>query len=219
MALKLVVLISGRGSNLAAIVHAIAAGTCRAHIARVVSDREGAEGLMFARAHSLPVTTVAMTAHPDRSAWDAALTAAVAAEAPDLVVLAGFMRLLGPQFLARFPQRVINVHPALLPLFPGIAGPADALAAGVRISGCSVHIVDAGIDTGPVIAQAAVPVLPGDDARSLHARIQGAEHALLPRVIDAIASGEISLWPELRIDAGSNAQDVLFSLGPTAPTP
>jgi phosphoribosylglycinamide formyltransferase 1 len=107
---------------------------------------------------------------------------------------------------------VINVHPALLPLFPGKSGPADAIAAGMRMSGCSVHVVDGGVDTGPIIAQAAVPILPGDDTERLHARIQRVEHVLLPRVINALARGEVKLSPELRVDARPDPDSTLFSL-------
>lgn len=212
MTIKLTVLISGRGTNLAAIVSAIDAGTCDAQIQLVVSDRADAAGLDLARERGLPTQIVRMSDHPDRAAWDAALLAAVAPSEPDLVVLAGFMRLLGRAFIERFQQRVINVHPALLPLFPGTTGPAQAIEAGVRVSGCSVHLVDHGVDTGPVIAQAVVPVMPNDDAQALHARIQRVEHVLLPRVIDCIARGEIELQPFLRVHHLPDADSALFSL-------
>jgi phosphoribosylglycinamide formyltransferase-1 len=212
MTLKLAVLISGRGTNLAAIVRAIDAGTCDAQIQRVVSDRVDAAGLELARERGIPIDVVRMGDHVDRATWDNALVATVAKMDPELVVLAGFMRLLGRVFIERFRQRVINVHPALLPLFPGTTGPAQALEAGVRVSGCSVHLVDNGADTGPVIAQAVVPVLPSDDAKTLHARIQRAEHVLLPRVIDAIARGAIELQPALRIHSHPDADTAFFSL-------
>jgi len=199
MALKLAVLISGRGSNLAAIQREIEAGRCHAQIGIVVSDRGSAAGLAFAAEHGLATAVVPMRAHPDRAAWDRALTEAVAASQPELIVTAGFMRILGAPFLERFARRIINVHPALLPLFPGTRAPALAIGAGVRLSGCSVHVVDGGMDSGPIIAQSAVPVLPADSAASLHERIQRAEHALLPRVIDAIARGAIALEPELSL--------------------
>jgi phosphoribosylglycinamide formyltransferase-1 len=128
----------------------------------------------------------------DRVAWDAALADALGATAPELVVLAGFMRIVGPAVLSRYERRLINVHPSLLPAFPGIDAPAQAVAKGVAISGCTVHLVDGGVDTGPILAQAAVPVMPGDDAASLHARIQTAEHQLLPAVVAAIARGVLS---------------------------
>ena len=193
MALKLAVLISGRGSNLAAILHAIAAGRCAARVALVLSDRADAQGLALAREHGIASQVVRLQDQPDRAAWDRALAECAAEAEPDLVVLAGFMRLLGPAFLARFPQRVINVHPALLPLFPGKAGPAEAIAAGMRVSGCSVHVVDGGVDTGPIIAQAVVPIVPGDDAGRLHARIQ-------------------RVSPVLRVNAQPNPDSTLYSL-------
>jgi phosphoribosylglycinamide formyltransferase-1 len=216
MALKLAVLISGKGSNLAAVQEAIDASHCDARIALVVSDREGAAGLEFARARGLPTKIVSLREHPDRDAWDRALTTEVATSSPDLVVFAGFMRLVGKAFLERFARRVINVHPALLPCFPGTDGPGQALRAGVRVSGCTVHVVDSGVDTGPIIAQAAVPVLPSDDAHALHTRIQRAEHMLLPLVIDAIARGAIVLEPELRIVSVCDASELLL-LSPPLP--
>jgi phosphoribosylglycinamide formyltransferase-1 len=197
-ALQLAVLVSGRGSNLRALLEAIDSGSCAAQIGAVLADRPNAPALELARAHGLFTEVVAADAYPERSAWDAALALALEARAPDLVVLAGFMRILGSAVLARFPRRIINVHPALLPAFPGMAAPAQAIRAGVCVSGCTVHLVDAGVDTGPVLAQAAVPVLARDDASSLHARIQRAEHALLPAVVNAIASGSIVLDPEPR---------------------
>jgi phosphoribosylglycinamide formyltransferase 1 len=189
--LELAVLVSGRGSNLRAIHAAIEAGRCHARIAAVLSDRHSAEALAFAAERGIPARVCRPRDHASREAWDAALAEEVAACAPGLVVLAGFMRLVGPAMLARFPHRIVNVHPALLPAFPGVDGPAQAVAKGARVSGCTVHLVDAGVDTGPILAQAAVPVLPADDAASLHARIQVQEHRLLPAVVDAIARGWI----------------------------
>jgi phosphoribosylglycinamide formyltransferase-1 len=212
MTLKLTVLISGRGTNLAAIVRAIDAGSCDAEIQLVVSDRVDAVGLELARERGIATQVVRMRDYPDRAAWDKALVETVAQAQPELVVLAGFMRLLGRVFIDRFRQRVINVHPALLPLFPGTTGAAQAIDAGVRVSGCSVHLVDNGVDTGPVIAQAVVPVLPSDDAQALHARIQRVEHVLLPRVIDAIAHGTIELQPALRVHSLPDSDTALFSL-------
>ena len=202
MVLKLAVLISGRGSNLTAIQHAIEAGSCAARIELVVSDRASASGLAFAAERGLASAVVGFRDYPERADWDRALADAVANSGAQLIVLAGFMRVVGPAFIERFARRTINVHPALLPLFPGTHAPADAIAAGVRISGCTVHVVDAGVDTGPVIAQAAVPVLSADTPETLHERIRNAEHALLPKVINAIARGQIVLEPELAIVAG-----------------
>lgn len=210
--MKLVVLCSGRGSNLKAIASAIDDGRCAASIAAVISDRQSAEALPFASARGIPTEVVSPKAFADRGAWDAALADAVHAHGPELVVLAGFMRIVGTAMLTRFPHRIVNVHPALLPSFPGTDGPAQAVAKGVRISGCTVHLVDAGVDTGPILAQGAVPVHPTDDAATLHARIQVVEHRLLPSVIDAIAKGTIVpsehprfdpalRWPEIAFDA------------------
>lgn len=195
-----VVLVSGRGSNLKAIWDAIDAGTCAANIVAVVSDREKAAALDLARERDVPVRVVPLRKGDDRARWNELLASEVASFEPDLVVLAGFMRVLGPPLLDRFPGRIINVHPALLPSFPGHNGPQDALDGGVRISGCTVHVVDSGVDSGPIIAQAAVPVVPGDTAQSLHARIQVQEHRLLARVIHQIAMGAIELDP-LRVNA------------------
>ncbi len=191
--MDLVVLASGRGSNLRAIAQAIDEGRCRARIAAVLSDKASAEALVFAKERGLPTSVVPPKAFPSREHWDRALADEVASFSPGLVVLAGFMRIVGAATLARFPYRIVNVHPALLPSFPGTDGPAQAIAKGVRISGCTVHLVDSGIDTGPILAQAAVSVLPGDDAASLHARIQRAEHRLLPAVIDRVAAAEVVL--------------------------
>lgn len=193
--MDVVVLVSGRGSNLRAICTAIDAGACNANIVGVVSDRKNAAALEFAEARGIPTRVVPLRKGDDRDAWNRSLASEVVALEPDLVVLAGFMRLLGAPLLERFPGRIINVHPALLPSFPGHNGPQDALDGGVRISGCTVHIVDAGVDTGPFLAQAAVPVLTEDTADTLHARIQVQEHKLLPRVIHQIAIGAITLDP------------------------
>jgi phosphoribosylglycinamide formyltransferase-1 len=189
------VLVSGRGSNLKAICNAIDAGTCDANIVGVISDRKRAAALEFASEREIPTRVVALRKGDDRDAWNDLLADAVASLEPDLVVLAGFMRVLGSPLLGRFPGRIINVHPALLPSFPGHSGPQDALDGGVRVSGCTVHIVDAGVDTGPIIAQAAVPVLADDTVDSLHTRIQVQEHRLLPAVIHQIAIGAITLDP------------------------
>ncbi len=193
--MDIVVLVSGRGSNLKAICDAIDAGTCDASMVGVVSDRRKATALAFADARAIPTRVVPLSKGDDRDLWNDSLAETVASLAPDLVVLAGFMRVLGAPLLELFPGRIVNVHPALLPAFPGHNGPQDALAGGVRVSGCTVHLVDAGVDTGPIIAQAAVPVLGTDSAESLHARIQVQEHRLLPAVIHQIATGAITLDP------------------------
>ena len=211
MPLRLAVLISGRGSNLAAIEAAIAAGRCDAQVACVISDRASAPGLADAAARGRRTAAVQLRDYPSRAVWDDALTQRVAEAEPQLVVTAGFMRLLGPAFLARFSPRVINVHPALLPLFPGTDGPAQAIRAGVKLSGYTVHVVDVGVDSGPILAQAAVRVLDGDTESTLHTRIQRAEHHLLPRVIDQIARGRISLEPTIRVHGERDDQAQLVA--------
>lgn len=216
--MKIVVLASGRGSNLRAIARAIEVGECAATLVAVISDRADAAALAFAAERGVSVRTVAPKSYSDRAAWDAALADEVASFEPELVVLAGFMRIVGPSMLGRFPARIINVHPALLPAFPGAHGARDALAHGARITGCTVHIVDAGVDTGPILAQAAVPVLEADDEATLQARIQRCEHRLLPRVIDAVARGELALGARpCWLGGHPSAADCLFSVA--TPTP
>ena len=193
--MDVVVLVSGRGSNLTAICDAIDAGKCDARIVAVVSDRRGAAALELADKRGIATRVVPLRKGDDRDLWNESLAEVVAGFRPDLVVLAGFMRVLGPPLLERFPGRIINVHPALLPAFPGHSGARDALEGGVRISGCTVHVVDSGVDTGPIIAQAAVPVCEDDTEQTLHARIQVQEHRLLPLVIHQIAIGAIELSP------------------------
>src|SRR5690606_38057276 len=148
--------VSGTGSNMRALLDAIDRGACAAEVVGVVSDRPGAAALDHARARGIPTHVVAAKAYADRAAWDRDLAAQIEALRPELVVLAGFMRLVGAATLAAFGGKLINVHPALLPAFPGIDAPAQAIRAGVALTGCTVHLVDAGIDTGPVLAQAAV---------------------------------------------------------------
>jgi phosphoribosylglycinamide formyltransferase-1 len=189
--MRIVVLASGRGSNLRAILAACDAGSCHASVAGVITDKKDAGALEIARARSIPTACVSLRDHADRAAWDRALADAIGAFDPALVVLAGFMKLVGAAVLARFEGRLVNVHPSLLPAFPGADGPALAIEAGVKISGCTVHLVDAGLDSGRILAQAAVPVLAGDDRDRLHRRIQAQEHRLLPAVIDWIARGRL----------------------------
>jgi len=186
---RLVVLASGSGTTLQALLDA---GQDEAYGARVVavgSDEPQCRALQRARDARLPALAVALRDSPDRAQWNLALAGAVAAHEPDLVVLAGFMRILAPSFLGRFPQRVVNTHPALLPSFPGAHAVADALAYGVKVSGVTVHLVDEGVDTGPVIAQAAVPVLDGDDEAALQHRIQEVERPLYVDAVGRLARG------------------------------
>lgn len=189
------VLVSGSGTNLQAILDAIAARTLDARVAVVVSNVAGAGALDRARAAGVPAVVVEHGAYPSRRAFDAAVLETLRAHGVELVVLAGFMRLLTDVLLGAFPHRVVNVHPALLPAFPGVHAQRQALDYGVRVSGCTVHFVDAGTDTGPIIAQAAVPVLDGDDEESLRLRILAREHDLLPRVLQWIAEGRLVTEP------------------------
>jgi phosphoribosylglycinamide formyltransferase-1 len=200
------VLVSGTGSNLQAILDAIAEKRLDAEVRVVVSNVAAAGGLLRAKAAGVPTAFVDHRAHAHRSAFDAALVDVLRAHGVTWVVLAGFMRIVTTTLLDAFPERVVNVHPALLPAFPGVDAQAQALAYGVRITGCTVHLVDAGTDTGPVLAQAAVPVLDEDDDDALRARILVQEHALLPAVLQWIAEGRVHIErrdgarPRVRID-------------------
>jgi phosphoribosylglycinamide formyltransferase 1 len=197
---RIVVLVSGSGTNLQALIDAELADRARlageaqqtdpafgATIVAVGADRTGIQGLVRAEQAGIPAFALRVKDFASREEWDRALRDKVAEYEPDLVVSAGFMKLLGPDFLAAFDGRVINTHPALSPSFPGMHGPADALAYGVKITGCTVFFVAGGVDDGPVVAQAAVPVEDGDDAESLHERIKTAERALLVDVVGRLA--------------------------------
>lgn len=183
---RLVVLASGTGSLLASLLDS-AVGDYPARVVAVGADRP-CPALDIAADASIPTFTVRLGDYPDRAAWDEAIAEATAAHQPDLVVSAGFMKILGAAFLSRFPGRVVNTHPALLPAFPGAHAVADALSYGVRVTGCTVHLVDAGTDTGPILAQQAVPVLDGDDEATLHERIKVIERQLLVDVLAALAT-------------------------------
>jgi phosphoribosylglycinamide formyltransferase-1 len=176
---RLVVLASGAGTTLQAVLDAESSGELDSRVVAVVVDRPGCGAQQRATALGRPVEVVVPADYPDRPAWDLALAEAVDGHAPDLVFCAGFMRVLGPSFLARFGDRTLNTHPSLLPRFPGRHAVRDALAAGATTTGATVHWVDAGVDTGPVIAQVEVGVQPGDDEASLTARIQEAERRLV----------------------------------------
>jgi phosphoribosylglycinamide formyltransferase 1 len=186
----LVVLASGTGSLLASLLDA-ATGDYPARVVAVGVDRD-CGAVEIATEASLPTFTVRLADHPDRAAWDAALTAAVAAHTPHLIVSAGFMKILGPQFLTQFCGRILNTHPTLLPAFPGAHGVAEALAYGVKVTGCTVHLVDAGTDTGPILAQQPIPVLDDDDEQTLHERIKVTERRLLVDVVAAVATGGVT---------------------------
>ena len=185
---RLVVLVSGSGTNLQALLDAIAADpSYGARIVAVGADRDGIAGLDRAERAGLPVFVVKVKDHADRAAWDRALADAVAAHRPDLVVSAGFMKIVGKEFLARFGGRIVNTHPALLPSFPGAHGVRDALAYGAKVTGCTVHFVDDGVDTGPVIAQGVVEVRPDDTEEALHERIKEVERRLLVDVVGRLS--------------------------------
>jgi phosphoribosylglycinamide formyltransferase 1 len=180
---RLLVLVSGTGSILQALLGACADPGYGAQIVAVGADRDGTGGVDRARAAGFPTFVRRLADSPDRAAWDKALTADCAAFEPDLIVAAGFLKLVGADFLAEFGGRMINTHPALLPSFPGMHSVRDALAHGVKVTGCSVILADAGVDSGPILAQAAVPVLDDDDEDSLHERIKVAERGLVVQTI------------------------------------
>lgn len=198
---RLVVLASGTGSLFSTLADAVAAGTVPAELVALVTDRPCA-ALERAAEAGLDAVTVAPRDFADRAAWDAALAERLVALRPDWVVSAGFMRILGPAVLAAFPQRIVNTHPALLPSFAGAHAVRDALAYGVRVTGCTVHLVDEGTDTGPVLAQRAVDVHPDDDQDTLHERIKVVERELLVQVCaglladgTTVTGRHASWWP------------------------
>ncbi len=184
---RLVVLVSGTGSNMEAILDASRDASYGATIVAVGADREGTRGLHIAQEAGLPTFVDKLSDHPDREAWNRSLRDRVSEFEPDLVVLAGFLKLLGPDFLAAFPQRVINTHNALLPSFPGVHGPADALAHGVKVTGATLFVVDPGMDTGAILSQVTCPVLEDDDESSLLERIKGVERDQLVEVVGRMA--------------------------------
>jgi len=193
--LVLGVLVSGSGTNLQAILDAVAAGRLRAKIGVVVSNVATAKALDRARAAGVATAVVDHKAYPSREAFDAAVVETLRAHGVACVVLAGFMRLVTPVLLGAFENRVVNIHPALLPAFPGVHAQAQALAYGVRVTGCTVHFVDTGVDTGPIIAQSTVPVLDDDTEDSLRERLLAKEHELLPAVLQWIAEGRVEVVP------------------------
>ncbi|MBN8765722.1 MAG: phosphoribosylglycinamide formyltransferase [Thiobacillus sp. SCN 64-317] len=187
MTCRVVVLLSGRGSNLRAIVEA----RLPIEIVAVIGNRPQAEGLAYARERGLTAVALDHTGYPDRAAFDARLADEVAQHRPDLVVLAGYMRILSPAFIARFEGRLLNIHPALLPMFPGLNTHERALAEGVKIHGCTVHFVTVELDHGPIVAQAAVPVRADDTPDTLAARVLAQEHRIYPQAIRWFAEGRL----------------------------
>ncbi|WP_142810658.1 phosphoribosylglycinamide formyltransferase [Tepidiphilus olei] len=193
---NVVILISGRGSNMEAIVRAAIPG---ARIAAVISNRPEAAGLEFARRHGIATAVVDHKAHPSRDAFDTALAQAIDAFAPDLVVLAGFMRVLGEAFVRRYEGRMLNIHPSLLPAFPGLHTHERALQEGCRVHGATVHFVTPALDHGPIVVQAAVPVLPDDTPETLAARVLVQEHRIYPQAVRWFVEDRLQLTPEGRV--------------------
>jgi phosphoribosylglycinamide formyltransferase-1 len=210
--LRVGVLVSGRGSNLQALLDDCARPGAPARIVLVISNNAGAQGLARATAAGVATTTIDHRRFPDRATFDAAIHDALASAQVDLVCLAGFMRLLTPGFVERWRDRMINIHPSLLPAFPGLDTHARALAAGVRFSGCTVHFVRHETDTGPIIGQAVVPVLPDDTADALAARVLAAEHRLYPLALRLVAEGRVRVTGERAILDGTRIpQETLIS--------
>lgn len=194
MSCRIAVLVSGRGSNLEALLAAQVQGALGGGtIVRVISNRPGAGGLDVAAGHRVPTRVVDHKAFAERAAFDNALAEAVDEDAPDLIVLAGFMRVLGAPFIGRYAGRMINIHPSLLPAYPGLHTHRRALLDGVRLHGCTVHFVTPDVDVGPIVAQAAVPVRDDDTEDTLAVRVLAAEHVLLPRVVGWYCSGRLVL--------------------------
>ena len=188
--MKIGILISGRGSNLQAIIDAIATGELVASIVVVISNRADAAGLARAERAGIPTLVMPHTGYANRAAYDSALAAELKARGVELVCLAGFMRLLGPAFIDGFPNAVLNIHPSLLPAFPGLDAQRQAFEHGVKVAGATVHFVTADLDAGPIVCQAAVPVLDADTAETLAARILEAEHRLYPEGIRRLTGGQ-----------------------------
>lgn len=202
---NIVILISGRGSNMMAIAQACACEGWNARIAAVISNKPDAAGLADAARHGIATAVVDHRAHADRAAFDAALAEAIDAFAPDLVVLAGFMRILSAEFVNRYAARMLNIHPSLLPAFSGLHTHRRAIAAGCKLAGATVHVVTPELDHGPIVAQAAVPVLEGDTEETLAARVTAAEHILYPRVVRWWVDGELNFNGTGRIAHRSGA--------------
>jgi len=190
---QIVILISGRGSNMEALIRARDQGQLPANIAAVISNRPDAAGLATAAAAGIATSVLDHRSFADRDRFDAALAETIDRHAPDLVILAGFMRILGEAFVRRYEGRLLNIHPSLLPAFPGLHTHRRALEEGVRIHGCTVHFVTPALDHGPVVIQAAVPVLDGDDEASLAARVLVQEHRILPRAVRWFVEDRLSL--------------------------
>ena len=190
---RFVVLISGQGSNMDAIAQASEAEDWPGRVVAVISNRADARGLVLARERGIATAALDHKAYADRAAFDAALAAEIDAHAPDLVVLAGFMRILTPGFVQRYDGRMLNIHPSLLPSFSGLHTHRRAIEEGCKVAGATVHFVSAELDHGPIVAQVVVPVLPGDDEGALARRVLGAEHVLYPRAVGWFVRGQLRL--------------------------
>ncbi len=209
---SIVILISGRGSNMVALIDAAASGTLPVRVAAVLANRPDAKGLEVAAAAGVVTRVVDHRLYRDRESFDAAMAEAIDAYSPDLVVLAGFMRILSDGFVAHYEGRLINIHPSLLPSFPGLHTHQRALDDGVRVHGCTVHFVTPKLDHGPIVVQAAVPVLDGDDATVLAARVLEQEHRIYPLAVRWFAEGRLRLEDgRVRLDAPQEYASCLIS--------
>lgn len=207
---RIVILISGRGSNMEAIHRACAAEGWPAAVVAVISNRPTAGGLGWAAERGIATASIDHRAHADRAAFDAALAAEIDAHQPDLVVLAGFMRILTPAFVARYAGRLLNIHPSLLPSFGGLHTHERALQTGCKVAGATVHFVTAELDHGPIVLQAVVPVLPGDTAESLSARVLVCEHQIYPRAVRWFVEDQLQLGSDGTVRHAQNAPQWLF---------
>jgi len=203
---RIVILISDRGSNMQAIVSRCATEAWPARVVAVISNRPAAAGLAYAAAHDIVCEVVDHTQFATRDAFDVALATAIDLHHPDLVVLAGFLRILGAEFVRRYEGRLLNIHPSLLPAFPGLGTHRRAVAAGCKLAGATVHFVTPDVDHGPIVAQAVVPVLPGDDEVSLGARVLACEHVLYPLAVRWFVDGQLRLRNGIVSHAGGAAQ-------------
>ena len=203
---RIVILISGRGSNMEAIVQACAAEGWPARVAAVISNRPDAAGLAFARERGIAAVAVDHKRFDDREAFDAELAAVIEGHEPDVLVLAGFMRILTDGFVQRFAGRMVNVHPSLLPAFPGLHTHRRAIESGCKLAGATVHFVTPALDHGPIIAQAAVPVLPGDTEASLSARVLAREHVMYPRAVRWLVQDQLRVDGDVVMHTAGESQ-------------
>lgn len=210
---RFVILISGQGSNMQAIVQACQSGNCAADVVAVIASRSETAGLSWAKDQGIETVGLAHTAFPSRDAFDAALAESIDRFSPDYILLAGFMRVLTPAFVERYAGRLINIHPSILPAFPGLHTHAQALATGVQVHGCTVHFVTPVLDHGPVIAQGVVPVLAHDTPESLANRVLGMEHIIYPQVACWLAQGRVRLTNDQRVQV-DGIPTRLFTAGP-----